>query len=283
MSPGTALLSILSGAALIRVRPEDGDRAGVRRDRVVTMLGAAVVLIAGYRIGEYLRGAQTGLDHLWVAPVTAGTISPLTASAFALIGHQILVVTIVLMSGAGIYRFVFGGAPLSVLAAMSLPTSVVVLTLGIGLAATRSDVGLARTLCSERLDGWLARRMLPAAVLVPTVAGLLCLRGWHVGWFGTPAAMSLLTLTNVVVLGAVVWTTAATLGAMDTRRRQAEQEVRAEQERYRRLNADLEVRVHERTAELRLPGQRGEDAGTDPNGKDDGKVGDTRSAALRSA
>jgi len=235
MSPGTALLSVVSGIGLALT--------GLGRGLLSMALGALVVLFAGYRAAAHLTGTATGLDHLWVGRPDVGTVSPLTAASFLLIGSalmlprltggfvgsgaqvlfQALTWTSVLLSGAGLYRYLFGGAPLSVLAEMSVPTCVVVLALGLGTAWSRPDLGLVRLLLSDGLDGWLCRRLLPAALLVPTAAGLLALNGLRSDWYAAPAAMSLLVLANVVLLTSVISGTAATLGLVDRRRQAAEQ------------------------------------------------------------
>jgi two-component system, cell cycle sensor histidine kinase and response regulator CckA len=99
--------------------------------------------------------------------------------------------------------------------------------LGAGVLLARPRTGLAEALTSDRVGGILARRMLPAVTILPVIVGLLRLRAQQAGWFGTEFGVTLIVLSNVIILSAVVWSNALWLNRIDTAREFGEQRNRA--------------------------------------------------------
>ena len=96
---------------------------------------------------------------------------------------------------------------------------------------------------SNSVSGVMVRRLLPAAVGLPVLAGWLIMEAQRAGLYPPVLSLSYYALSIIVLFSALIWMTAVSLNRIDVQRQKAEEEVR-------RLNVDLERRVTERTAEL---------------------------------
>jgi diguanylate cyclase (GGDEF)-like protein/PAS domain S-box-containing protein len=109
------------------------------------------------------------------------------------------------------------------------------------LARPRS--GIAGDLTRDSSGGAMARRILPAVFLVPTCLGWIRLQGQLAGYYGTELGLALYATSNVTVFAVLVWWSARKLNREYNHRSSAEAGIR-------KLNAELEERVAERTRVL---------------------------------
>ncbi|HXU81849.1 MAG TPA: ATP-binding protein, partial [Polyangia bacterium] len=98
--------------------------------------------------------------------------------------------------------------------------------LGIGLVASRPDLGLARLMVSNGPGGYLARRLVPLSGLAPMLLGWLRLEGEKKALYDTGTGTSLLVLFTVGSFLVMVAVLARTLDQVDVRRRRAEGDLR---------------------------------------------------------
>ena len=112
---------------------------------------------------------------------------------------------------------------------MALNTAIAFALLSVGILCARPDRGLMAVVTSAGAGGVMARRLLPAAILIP--------RGRRVGAVARPAAraildqvmgLSLFVLANIVIFTALIWWNAASLDRMDRERRRAERRLAAQ-------------------------------------------------------
>ncbi len=126
---------------------------------------------------------------------------------------------------------------------MSIPAAVLFLTLCLGLLFARPDRGFMKVITSESAGGIMARRLLPAAILVPTILGWLRVEGQRAGLYTSEFGSALTATSTILILLIITWTTGRSLNSIDSVRRMAEEEIR-------KLNVRLEGRVRERTQQL---------------------------------
>jgi PAS domain-containing protein len=202
------------------------------------------------------------------APLTAapGRMAPQTAASFVLIGAALALVERERRSRR---RLALGlAAPvaaISVLAlalvgclydatsfyagrgwtAMACATAVGFLLLVLGLALACPEDGLGRLLASRGQAGTLARRLLPAALLLPILFGWLRIAGTSAGLFDPRAGSALVAVANAGLLALLVAATVREIG-----RREAQLEERARELSTARhgaeRNADLRRAAEER-------------------------------------
>lgn len=267
MVPNTALAFILASASLWATRV--GPATGALR-RAGQACAVAVILLSVLTLGEYLFGVDTGVDRLLfreqlesvMGGAFPGRPSPHTAFNFLLTGSAVLflglrlsrarylaqllalaVTMIALLAFIGyIYQvmFLYG---ISTHTGMALHTAFTFLALGQGILFASPNHGLMAVVTSDTSGGHMARRLLPAAVLVPVVLGGLIIRGASAGFYDMAFGMSLCVVASIATLGALIWRNVRTLYRIDAGRRQAESALRQAHDK-------LEVKVGERTAEL---------------------------------
>src|SRR6185295_19036949 len=151
---------------------------------------------------------QDGRTLPRMAPSTAVALcafgaSLLCARSRATAGaHQALAVGVVIFGWMGLSRFVFGGEALIPFVNIAAHASIVFILIGAGALTLCTDVGIAKLLASEGVGGTMARRLLPAAILAPLLAGALALHSERNGLLGYETAVSVFALAAVIVFSA---------------------------------------------------------------------------------
>lgn len=228
--PATALALFGIGVALWLGRSDSVPRWSILASR---MIATAVVIWACLFLIEWLADINLGIDrvlfsdHVYQAAgkphgrpsisidITLGLIglalvalhadSPI-AHAVTRVGTAVtmLITFTVIVShvnGARDYYHVSPFADMSLVSALALGLA----ALGILLVRPASRGGLSSILVDDGAGGVLARRLLPAAVLVPMVLGRLWLSGAVALWYDPRGGASLFVVASTVVL---VWAVA---------------------------------------------------------------------------
>lgn len=238
-----AALALLASAAALGAFLADMPAVG----RPCAVLAAA---IGGATLFQHLSGLDLGIDQLLFieAPGAVATASPNRMGPNGSIS--------VLLAGSALWllfrgtpnavawaqRLALAGATLALLAiagyvngveelyaisrytGIALHTALALLTLHIGLLSARVDLGPMALLADGGLAGMLLRRLAAPIVLIPLILGYMTGLGRELGLFGRGLSLALLSVTVIVVFGAIVWRTTMTIFEADAARRRAEED-----------------------------------------------------------
>jgi PAS domain S-box-containing protein len=240
----TALGFLLGGAALWS--------STVRRQTLSNVASSALIAIGLLVLLRYMFSWDAYIDQFSLRPVVMDDdgrypprMAPSTACLFILLGvsmlcassrrtavaHQALATVVVIGGWMGFSRYAFGGEPLIPFVNVAAHASLVFILLGVGALTLRTDIGIAKLLVSDGVGGSMARRLLPAAVVVPLLAGLLALYFERSGSIPYEAAINLFALIGVIAFAILVLLNAERSERADRRRRDAENALRGSEER----------------------------------------------------
>ena len=118
---------------------------------------------------------------------------------------------------------------------MALNTAITLILLAIGILCARPGREPLRSLLSDTLGGVVARRLIPAAFLVPLLAGKVQILGVRLGLYQRDFGLAMLVLINILAFNVLIWWCANVMRASDVRRRLSEEALRNSDERNRAI------------------------------------------------
>lgn len=236
MKPNTALLFVCLGAGLWFTAHAHSSTA--RR-----FFSLVVITIAVLTLAEYVFDVDLGIDQMLFPDTSASTtapgrMAPATAFNFLLLGLTVLFadvpqaalfrqICVVLAAAFGFLALCGDIFSVSSLYAIGPYRPVAVHTACGFLAASAAYVwgrpteGVMSLMASDTDAGVLARRLLPAIVVVPVAIGWLRLLGQRAGLYDTSFGVAILVVGNVGALVLVTWRIAASLQKSELDRAQA--------------------------------------------------------------
>ncbi len=254
--PLVAMQFILAGAALLLLQAEPLSRwrryAGV-------VLGATVVLIAVLKLIGYQYNWERGVDtYLFYFKLGVSRMSPNAAFSFLLIGLGLVLMDVQVRGRAYLSQICVLATTAIGLLSMSSYFHNVLLLYGVsgfvpvvpdtateflilcfGLLCARPHREPVATIISTTEGGSVARRLLPAAFVIPLLLDWVRIQVESL--YGYEFGFSLFTLLNILAFALLIWWNAASLSRVDAKRRRSEEQL---QEQYR-LTAATAQSEHE--------------------------------------
>lgn len=223
MKVNTALCLLFAGFGLWR-HPRG------RKDRAGTVAACVVIALSAATLAQYLFGIDLGIDQLFLddpmEPTHPGRMASATSVAILAAGGALL-----LLHARSVWRAQTIGLAIGVFALVSLVghlygaealyrtppfssvalhTGIMLFTLALGMLYTRPDEGLMRVLTwADSKVAVETRRLIPVVLVLPILFGWLRLQGQRLGLYGVESGVAIFALSNVLVLVALLWLTAA--------------------------------------------------------------------------
>jgi PAS domain S-box-containing protein len=243
MNPVTAACFILSGCALILLYPEHPSR---KAKHTAEILAFIVLLVAIFKLIDYAFTLETGIDKLLfrfriereripnrIAPNTAVGMAQISVSLLTLDFEtrwvrrpaQVFVIICGMLSWLALLGYAYSVATLYGVTSyipMALHTALAFLILSIAVLFVRPNEGFMGVVTSDTTAGIVVRRLIPTAILLPSIVGWFQLIFERVGYFSAETGTAFSVITNIAIFLALVWWNAALLYNSDRRRNVAE-------------------------------------------------------------
>lgn len=136
---------------------------------------------------------------------------------------------------------------------ISLLEGITIAALSLGVLFIRPEQGLASIMTRDTAGGVLARRLLPAAVLVPLLLGWLRMQGEHYKLYTSEMGLTLLVSALVLIFMTVISVNAWSIDRMDRARLKAIEEMEAEIARRKEVEQRFKDFYSNVSHELRSP------------------------------
>jgi PAS domain S-box-containing protein len=125
---------------------------------------------------------------------------------------------------------------------MALHEAFCFVALSTGILFAYPETGVVEVLTGESRGGYMNRRLLIAAIIVPSVIGWLCLVGQRAGYYDIRKGISLLIVANIFLIFLVIWLNAESLRDQDSQHLKGDAKLRE-------TITGLEKQLREQTAE----------------------------------
>ena len=239
MNPISALTLMLAAGSLWCLTGALRARRAVWWARVAASL---VVLAGAVTIAGYVVGHNLGLDQLlFGARLGDNRIAPNTGLNFLFLGialllldwhsrrgvwpAQLVLLVPITIAATSLLGYVYGVGALYGIARfipMALPTAIAFLALSLGALWARPQRGLVAVVTADHPGGVLARRLLPAAVVIPVLLGWLRLVSDRGALMPPELGLAIAVVLTILLFTVLIWATSRFLNRADEVRKAGE-------------------------------------------------------------
>lgn len=273
MNPMTAVCFLLAAAA-VALCAVDRRKLSAPTTLPWALSSAGIIFIIGaVKLAELLLNFDTGVDRLLFAskvnaPGGSTPMAPNTALNFVFIGTALFFVRVRhrrLRAFASLFAIIAGfQAFVAILGYIyrigafygigsSIPmaphTAACFVFASVAIVAVEARRGLWAVFLGDSAGARMARRLFPAALLIPAATSWLSLLGERMGVYNSEFGLAFASVANMAALGGIICCSAFSLSRSEIKRSSMER-------RLRRTHAELENRVRERTEELSNANER---------------------------
>jgi two-component system, sporulation sensor kinase E len=261
----TALCFVLFGGALLLTQYP----IGKYQIPFFFTISLIATLIGSITLLQFLFHFDTGLDQLFVADkekiskahLFSGRMAFNAAICVSLFGlglvmlaiktrlsnllAQYLFHVVMILSAIALIGYMYGVSlfySLFYVSSMATHTAILFFILSLGASLLNPSIGITRLFTDKQIGNKMAKRLFTLMVIMVILFGSLRMQTQHYRLFTLDTGISLLAVCFLLVSLIIIWNTANWLNRIDAQRSAAEEEVKL-------INADLEKRVEERSAE----------------------------------
>ncbi|MDB5155286.1 MAG: domain S-box protein, partial [Mucilaginibacter sp.] len=265
MAFNASLCFVLFGSALLLTQYQTGKY----QTTVFFVLSLLCMLIGLITLLQFLFHFNTGLDELFVTDpqiissihLFAGRMAFNAAICVLLLGMGFLLLStknwlfnllaqycfhaVTILSAIALIGYLYGVSLFnSLFYVSSMATHAAILFFILSLAASliNPSMGITRLFTAKRIGNKMAKRLFTLMLIMVILFGSFREQTQHYHLFTLDIGISLATICFLLVSLVIIWNTATWLNRIDAQRSVAEAEVKL-------MNADLERRVQERSAE----------------------------------
>lgn len=234
MEVNTALGLVFLGASLWLLLPDPPRRAHRYGGQ---LLGVLVSCIGATTMIEYAFGVDLRIDQFpfaaglgAIAARFPGRMPPVTAMTFLVLGvalflldsarqlgaraAQVLSLSAVFAATMSVSGYISGATAIYGLFSytpMAVLTAFILVMMGVAIFFARPRVGIAGDLTGKFVGSAMARRLLPAVIVLPILGAWIRMRGQRAGLFGAELGNAWSVTVNVMALSLLVWVNARKL------------------------------------------------------------------------
>src|SRR5258706_5186970 len=251
MKANSALAFVLAGTSLLLTTNKHQNQ---HIAFIAKACGMLMIMVGLLTLSEYIFSRNLGIDQFLfkdpLAPESAhrGRMSLVTALNFSLLGFALMLldrhpyrppvevfsITALLISVLALMGYVYGVSSLyqfSPYSSVAIHTASAFSILCMGILLARPEQGLIRIFSSDNLGGLMARRLIPAALVIPFLLGWLLLTGQRMGLYDSTLRLVLFAVSNVIVFAVLILWNASLLQRADLVRQQTQTQLNQSEER----------------------------------------------------
>lgn len=115
--------------------------------------------------------------------------------------------------------------------------------MSVAVLFAQSGKGPMGVITSDYFGGYLARRLIPVAIIIPIFFGEIAILGQYSGFYGGNFSVSLVVISTTIIFILIIWWSSLSFNWMDIKREKTEIELKGYKD-------NLEIMVKEKTTEL---------------------------------